>query len=182
MQRSSIPFVSLFDENIGRLLPKEENNNWCGGNGLMLSLGADGKYYPCLRYMPSSMPEGVEPYVIGDLETGIGNKEEYKVRIEELVKITRSSQSTEECMNCPINMGCAWCSAHNYTVFGTPNKRATFICDMHKARVLANVYFWNRYYSLVGKDDVFELNLPFDKQQVIDKAEYDMLMDLQKRT
>ena len=28
--------------------------------------------------------------------------------------------------------------------FGTPDKRATYICCMHKARVLANVYYWRR--------------------------------------
>ena len=27
---------------------------------------------------------------------------------------------------------------------GTPNKRMTYICDMHKARVLAQCYHWNR--------------------------------------
>lgn len=58
--------------------------------------------------------------------------------------VTRRSQSTDECFNCPIAAGCGWCSAFNYENFGTVNKRTTFICIMHKARALANVYYWRR--------------------------------------
>ena len=58
--------------------------------------------------------------------------------------ITRRSQSTDECYYCPIASGCGWCSAYNYEVFGTPDQRATFICIMHKARALANVYYWRK--------------------------------------
>ena len=63
-----------------------------------------------------------------------------------LEQITRRSQSTDECYNCPIASGCSWCSAYNYEIYGTPNKRTTFICPMHKARVLANIYYWNKTY------------------------------------
>ena len=175
LELDTIPYVSLFDDFIGQPLPESDNNNWCGGTGLMLGIDPEGKYYPCLRYMPSSMPCGVEPYDIGDLESGIGNLEVHKKRCEELGCITRRSQSTDECFNCPIASGCAWCSAYNYTVFGTPNKRAIFICDMHKARVLANVYFWNKFYKLNEMDDSFLLNLKFEDQQIIDKEEYNML-------
>ena len=75
--------------------------------------------------------------------------------------MTRCSQSTDECINCPIAAGCAWCSAYNYEYFGELNKRATFICIMHKARALANVYFWNKYYRAI-------------------EEEYNMLLDLTK--
>ena len=42
--------------------------------------------------------------------------------------------------------GCGWCSGFNYEETGTPNKRITYICNMHKARVLANLYYWNKIY------------------------------------
>lgn len=46
-----------------------------------------------------------------------------------------------------------WCTAYNYQIFGTPNKRATFICPMHKARVLANEYYWH----LAGEEYSIEM-------------------------
>ena len=51
-----------------------------------------------------------------------------------------------ECMDCEDSNGCAWCQGANYdfadsdTIF----QRATYICKMHKARVRANKYFWNK--------------------------------------
>ena len=67
--------------------------------------------------------------------------------------ITRRSQSTDECFNCPIAGGCAWCSAYNYQITGTPDKRVTYICVMHKARVLANEYYWH----LLGEEYAVEV-------------------------
>ena len=48
-------------------------------------------------------------------------------------------------------------------IFGTANKRATYICKMHKARVLANYYYWNKLYQKLDMDDYFELNLNIDE-------------------
>jgi len=67
-------------------------------------------------------------------------------------------------------MGCGWCSAYNYEVFGTPNKRATYICCMHKARVLANVYYWR----LRGID--YPMNCPKEWAiEIIGEEEYEKL-------
>ena len=51
-------------------------------------------------------------------------------------------------------------TANNYAEFGTPNKRATYICPMHKARVAANAYYWNKLYRNLGLDNRFKLYLP----------------------
>ena len=75
--------------------------------------------------------------------------------VECLKFITRRTQSTDECFNYPIAEGCSWCSAYNYQIYGTPNKRATFICVMHKTRALANAYFWNRHYRAIRSDKRF---------------------------
>ena len=50
--------------------------------------------------------------------------------------------------------------ARHIIVFGTPDKRATFICWMHKARSLANVYYWNKLYNKNNNNKVFEMYLP----------------------
>lgn len=144
--------LSIFDEDIGSPLPEEENNNWCGGclfddKGNSFSIDYQGKIYSCIRYMDSSL-NGKQPALhLGDIYHGIAYTDLEKENINKLSNITRRSQSTDECFYCPVAKGCAWCSAYNYEETGTPNKRVTYICKMHKARVLANIYYWNKVYK-----------------------------------
>ena len=74
----------------------------------MLAIGPNGKFYPCIRYMKYALstPDRKEQ-PIGDVYFGIQGKEENPF-LQELCTITRSSQSTEECMNCKVAQGCAW--------------------------------------------------------------------------
>lgn len=139
--------ISLLDRNHCKPLDPSNNRNWCGGAGLMAAVSPAGNIYPCLRFMESSLGDQVEPYIIGTVEHGIGATDIEKNRIDLLGSITRRSQSTDECFNCPIAAGCSWCTAYNYEVFGTPNARATFICCMHKARALATAYYVRKRYD-----------------------------------
>jgi hypothetical protein len=67
-------------------------------------------------------------------------------------------------------------------VHGTINKRATFICPMHKARALANVYFWNKYYKLKNIDKIKKNYCPKKwALEIIDEDEYEMLNNLALR-
>ena len=155
--------------------------NWCGGTGQMLAVDYKGDLFPCLRYMNSSLNDKQPEYIIGNIENGIGNTEETAQRVKELNEITLISQSEQKCLDCPISEGCAWCSGYNYEEFGTPNKRATYICDMHKARVLANYYYQN---SAMKKHNVDE-RIPFllqkeDALQIIPEEEYNLLISLTK--
>lgn len=143
-------FLSLFQEDFFRPKAEGDLDNWCGGNGFMISCDPEGKIYPCIRYMESSLGGQQEPYSIGDVEHGICQIDCHKCRVVALKKIDRRTQSTDECFYCPIAEGCSWCTAYNYQIFGTPDARATFICVMHKARALANLYFWNSYYRQQG--------------------------------
>lgn len=136
--------LSIFDKQCGHPLSPEENMNWCGGTGLMLAVDWKGDIYPCLRYMESSVGDFLPAYIIGSVSDGIMTCDTHCNRVQCLSCITRRSQSTDECYYCPIASGCGWCSAYNYEVFGTPDQRATFICIMHKARALANVYYWRK--------------------------------------
>lgn len=175
-------YTSLFEENFFRPKAEEDLNNWCGGNGRMLACDPDGYLYPCLRYMESSIGADRTPYRIGHVDTGIGSKCDECERIDCLHSIDRRTQSTDECFYCPIAEGCSWCSAYNHQVFNTPNKRATYICCMHKARSLANVYFWNTYYRKNNIDKRFEMYLPEEEAlKIISKEEYDMLKELSSK-
>ena len=78
----------------------------------------------------------------------------------ELDAITRTSQSPQECLECPVSAGCGWCSGLNYELFGTANKRSTAICWAHKARVLASCYYHNRRYLEIGDCLPIEVRLP----------------------
>lgn len=73
------------------------------------------------------------------------------------------------------------CSAYNYQMNGTPDSRCTFICDMHKARALANVYFWNKWYQKKGLRKVFKNNVPDEwALTIIDEDELKMLKELEE--
>lgn len=169
--------LSIFDEVHGHA--DTNDRNWCGGTGLMLAIDPDGRYFPCLRYMGSSLGGKREPYSIGDVTCGIGKTTTCKDRLNCLNCITKSSQSTEKCMTCPIASGCGWCSAYNYEVYGTPNKRATFICQMHQARTLATAYLWNTWYRKIDSDKRYSLDIPKDwALEIVDEKEFNHLMEV----
>lgn len=176
-------YFSIFDERMFYKLPEEETNNWCGGNGKMLALDWKGDYYPCIRYMESSLGTDIPPLKIGNIYQGIGTNEKEQAIINELKSITRQSQSTDECLNCPIGAGCAWCSGYNYQDSGSVNHRATYICVMHKAQSLANAYFFNSAYLYYNIPKKFEINLPKEEAiKIISEEEYDKLKFLEELT
>ena len=136
------------------------DQNFCGGNGNMLAVDYKGDLYPCLRYMESSIGQSQSPYIIGNVNDGIGYNQQTKDMIAGL-DVTYQSQSPQECIDCPVSSECGWCSALNYQEFGTINKRTTYTCLMHKARVLANYYYQNKmggnYPFLINKQDAIDI-------------------------
>lgn len=172
-------YLALFEENFFH--PKEENDlqNWCGGTGLMLSMDPDGYLYPCIRYMESSLGTKRKPMRIGHVDTGIAQLKCERDCLNCLKCIDRRTQSTDECFYCPIAEGCSWCSAYNYQENGTPNSRCTYICEMHKARSLANSYFWNTWYYKNGSKKRFRIFCPDEwALKIISEDELRMLKDL----
>lgn len=153
----------------------------CGGSGSMLSFTPNGFMQPCLRYTHFNLNDKQPEIRVGDVETGIANRAEYIATLDQLDTITRRSQSTDECFNCPIASGCSWCSAYNYEVTGSPNKRVTFICPMHKARVLANHYYWCKIYDKYGVSRKRELTIPDEwALNIVGQEELDMLKSLNR--
>jgi uncharacterized protein len=172
-------YYSFFNEDWYQPMDLADNNNWCGGEGGITACEPQGNLYPCLRFMSSSLGESVEPLIIGNVDRGIGCTACERNCISCLKEITRTSQSEKECIDCPVANGCAWCTAYNYQVFGTPNKRATFICDMHRAASLANCYFWNKLYQEQKEDKTFKMYLSKEiALTIINEEEYNMLVQL----
>lgn len=173
---------SLFSEYKGKPLLSTDTQNYCGGTSAMLAFDPDGNAYPCLRYMESSLGTDRKPIIIGNTD-GIYNTPEYKAIYDDMQKVTRQSQSTEECINCPVASGCAWCSAWNYQETGSYNKRSTNICWMHRAESLACVYYWNRYYVENCLPQRLPLYLPRDiATKIIPDEVYDSLYILSTQT
>ena len=133
---------SFFTEHIGKPMDRKlENQNWCGA-GRMLSIDAAGNFYPCTRFAQYSLREK-KAWVIGNVHDGIN-----KNRLRPFLALDRCTQSRPECLDCEVASGCAWCQGENYDAAESPTvyKRATAICKMHKARVRANNYYWNKLY------------------------------------
>ena len=172
-------YCSLFNEDYGKPLDlenEEDCRNWCGGNGEMLVIDYNGLWYPCLRYMPSSLAGKQEPIICGDIEHGIDHD-----ILKKMQEVNVISCSTEECTNCPVAKGCSYCTAYNYEIFGTINKRVINICIMHKATSLINTYFYNKIYKKHNLGERLQVHLPEEEAlKIISKEEYDMLINLSK--
>lgn len=157
-------FCSIFDQTIGQFQDENHTQNWCGGNGQMLAIGPDGRLYPCLRFMKQALATpGRRAYDIGHIGSGIRRD----AHLENLTCVTRQSQSPQACLDCPVSSGCGWCTGYNYDLYGTPNKRATFICWMHKARCMANAYYWQRIKDRTGVDVGVRNNVYSEDQKTI---------------
>ena len=148
---------SFFNEHIGKPLdPVYDNQNWCGA-GRMLAVDAVGNLYPCTRFAAYSL-RSKKPIIIGNVYDGI---DENKLR--PFLSLDRISQSPKKCIDCEVASGCAWCQGENYDAAETPTiyQRSIAICKMHKARVRANNYYWNKLYrklELEGRREEYNLN------------------------
>lgn len=146
---------SFFSEYIGKPMDsKYENQNWCGA-GKMLSIDAAGNFYPCTRFAQYSL-RNKKARIIGNVYEGIDTN-----KLRPFLTLDRCTQSTQECIDCEVASGCAWCQGENYDAAdsSTIYQRATAICKMHKARVRANNYYWNKLYrklELEGEREEFE--------------------------
>ena len=173
-------YVAMFEETFFRPKAKDDLDNWCGGNAKMIAVDYKGDIYPCIRYMESSIGDDIPPIIIGNLNTGLLVTEEQRKCTSCLQCIDRRTQSTDECFNCPIAEGCAWCTALNYQLFGTPDKRATYICVMHQARALANAYYWNNKFHKENSNKRMKLWIPEDwALKIISKDEWKLLKILE---
>lgn len=139
---------TFFAETIGSTLNEEDRKkNWCGA-GKMLAIDYQGKFYPCIRFVGYSLNHR-EGYVVGDVENG------YDIdKLRPFAVLNLEKQSSDECLQCQVATGCAWCQGFNYDTasIDTIYERATYICKMHKARVRANDYYWARLKEASGME------------------------------
>ncbi|MBE5981008.1 MAG: radical SAM peptide maturase, CXXX-repeat target family [Paenibacillaceae bacterium] len=142
--------VTFFESGLGNPLGEEGKQQTICGAGLMLAIGPTGKIYPCLRYKDYSL-ENKKEIVIGNVDNGIDFDKVIRFRVA-----TNLLQCDDECLNCPVATGCSHCQAQSYDTADTSTnfQRAKYICTMHKARVRANNYFYNRLYNEKAIDEL----------------------------
>jgi len=146
---------SFFTEHIGKPQDRiRDNQNWCGA-GKMLAVDAAGNFYPCTRFAQYSL-RSKPAWIIGNIHDGIDQN-----KLRPFLTLDRCTQSTTECIDCEVASGCAWCQGENYDAADTHTvyQRSTAICKMHKARVRANNYYWNKLFrklELEGKQEEYE--------------------------
>ena len=139
---------SFFNEMMGKPLDcVHQNQNWCGA-GMMLAVDAAGIFYPCTRFAQYSL-RNKKAWAVGNVREGID-----KNKLRPFLTLDRCTQSKQECIDCEVAEGCAWCQGENYDAADTPTiyQRSTAICKMHKARVRANNYYWNKLYRKLEQD------------------------------
>lgn len=140
---------SFFMENIGKPLdPERDNQNWCGA-GMMLSIDANGNFYPCTRFAAYSL-RSKPAWIIGNVRDGIDHN-----KLRPFLTLDRTTQSPQKCIDCEVASGCAWCQGENYDAADTHTiyQRAVAYCKMHKARVRANNYYWNKLFRKLELED-----------------------------
>ena len=145
---------SFYTEHIGKPMDIRDNQNWCGA-GKMLAIDAAGNFYPCTRFAAYSL-RSKPAWIIGNVHDGIDQN-----KLRPFLTLDRTTQSKPECIDCEVASGCAWCQGENYDAADTHTvyQRSTAICKMHKARVRANNYYWNKLFrklELEGRKEEYE--------------------------
>ena len=162
-------FCSFFVDSIGKPMDSSVNNdNWCG-SGKMLAIDAAGNFYPCTRFAQYSLREKMAR-VVGNIYEGVD-----KNKLRPFLTLSRTAQSKPECVDCEVASGCAWCQGENYDAADTDTiyQRSTAICLMHKARVRANNYYWNKLFrklELKGQRDEIERQRLMSQNALNDKC------------
>lgn len=133
---------SFYTEHLGKPMDcVSQNQNWCGA-GKMLAIDAAGNFYPCTRFAQYSL-RSKKAWIIGNIHNGIDRN-----KLRPFLCLDRCTQSSIDCIECEVAEGCAWCQGENYDAADTATiyQRSIAICKMHKARVRANNYYWNKLY------------------------------------
>lgn len=176
-------YVAIFNERQEDMMDKHSDNTACGGSSAsMLSIRPNGEFYPCIRYMPTSVGLNRRNMSMGSVSTGMIERSDKSEVIRDLDHTTRRGYSTDICFECPLSNDCMNCGALSVTVFNSVNRRTTFACIMMIAEHLANVYYWN---AMILKHPEWDLHVrrivvPDEwALLVIDKDELDFLKKLE---
>lgn len=123
--------VSFFNEALtAENLPPR--SAWCGCGNAMIMVSPDGGLYPCLRFY-----SGRNQWPIGDIAKGI---DQDRLRPFYFCHNERSPK----CGACQVRAKCPHCIGWDYNSTGSIFIRSTNVCEMFKAQIRVNEYFFAR--------------------------------------
>lgn len=104
-------------EDKGETIRRAENvKRFCGAGHEMVVIDADGKKYPCHRFVP---------WITGrPAPTDDAN--------------CQMAWKPEKCADCKLVLSCPICAGFNWEVYGDTGMRTTFHCDAFKLEVMAS--------------------------------------------
>lgn len=139
-------YCTFFSDTIGGYQSEGDRDNTYCGAGKMMALSPDGKIYPCVRYKDYSL-NCHEERIVGTVDTGIDME-----LVRPFMASSARYQDDTECAHCPIASGCPQCQGFSYDVADTSTnfQRAKYVCNMQKARVRANEYYFAKLYNRFG--------------------------------
>ena len=132
-------YISAFEFNIGNPQNLYDAARPCGG--MTLAIDGSGNIYNCLRFAKFAL-NNADARIIGNIFTKF-----YPNRLRPLSAMDYFLLYPQKCKECDVATGCKICPADCYdnSSTGTIYERTTAICKMHKAKVRAKNYFWNRH-------------------------------------
>lgn len=138
-------YLSAFEFNIGN--PQNLNSAARPCGEMLIAIDSDGNIYNCLRFSRFALKKS-NPRVIGNIYDGID-----KNKIRPILAMDYYSLYPEKCKECNVATGCKICPADCYdnSITHSIFDRTLAICKMHKAKVRAKNYYWNRYKFINGQ-------------------------------
>lgn len=125
LDHPSINECSIFDMNLLRLLDREADlEKWCGTGTSIVTIGVDGRKYPCQTFQPNTAPKPLELHQIE-----FGKLRNFK---------------DPECLDCFLAPACPNCYGMNYVMNGDILKRDKQFCRVMRIRALAISYLRGR--------------------------------------
>ena len=141
------------------LVKSTSARKWCGAGVHMDACDGTGNIYPCLRF---KQVKTRDPVVMGSVEQGCIRTPEWKKAFSDIDTNPIYSANLEEvcglsdCDSCPVSSLCSDCQAYAYDCFGVLDAKTPYICPMHKAASVANIYFFSKLFGSPIDTDYLE--------------------------
>lgn len=131
--------LSCFEERLGIGSMQHDTKNYGICGGFTFAVDYKGDFYTCLRFANFSL-KNQEERSIGNVEEGINwnRMRPFQVFCNQI--------TSDNCMKCEVHAGCKICPAENYdrSLSSTIYEQSMSACLMHKAKVRAKNYYWNK--------------------------------------
>lgn len=134
--------ITCFEDFIGHSVETKQHLTPCGS--MSLSIDPHGNFYSCIRFSTYSL-RSKKPLLIGNVYSGLDSNKVRKLELH-----YNNIVSPNKCIECDVASGCKWCPAESYdsSANGSMYIRTTYSCNIHKAKVRAKNYYFNKLKTL----------------------------------